>query len=734
MQVNQILPGKALSSDRQLKQGDILRDVTLNPVSETEAKVVYRGKEMNVTFEGRMPTSGTVSLQVTQVGDESIQVREWVQEQPATSYKSANGGSELEAAKKAGIDRPTPLLLQAIKTAQGHGIPLTSEDIQALARYVGNSTDSSKLQTVEALASKRLPITDQHINAVHEALHGRPLTRTLTELERIQQSPSVTKEDIARLLQQLTNGRNLSTSEKQFVDQIQTLLNQKGAETHYPQILQLINQKLVQTNMTETVANEQPAQGIANSRDSLEHSPSVAAQLKLINQLQRLIESEESPDQAFKAVQNALVGQTQFTADQTNRISSEINKASERLNNGRELAARQIVLDSLQQELNQLQALNVGEEQAQQTQSISANPIAVTTVTEKMAALTTDFRDLQREVSRTLSQVAIELAPAKPKDLHQSKNQLETVIRKLDHAILRGEYMQFADMKTEKSLMLASSRLGEARKLLTSGNQQEAARIVSEVQKQVDNVTFKPSETKIMHSSTMQQQLAKSASSPVQLLEDAAIKGREGTARAVFESMRQLGLTHEMEVAQKLSSRESPGEMRNLKQSLMHMIQQEEGNRTTQLANQALNQLTGQQLLSKQDAQPIQSLFFQLPLILEQKVEQLQCYIQSKKEGEQVDWQNCSLYFLMETSKLGEIGISVRVVNRQLSVTLQNNQEEFKQRMEPLVARAIEKIEDIGYSISGIVFTPFSQDQTKDDVKPVSQPVYTSEKGFDFKV
>ena len=56
-----------------------------------------------------------------------------------------------------------------------------------------------------------------------------------------------------------------------------------------------------------------------------------------------------------------------------------------------------------------------------------------------------------------------------------------------------------------------------------------------------------------------------------------------------------------------------------------------------QQAEQALTNITGQQLLSKSDGNgTLQSMFFNLPLMLGEKPENLQVFINSKNEGEQV--------------------------------------------------------------------------------------------------
>ena len=61
------------------------------------------------------------------------------------------------------------------------------------------------------------------------------------------------------------------------------------------------------------------------------------------------------------------------------------------------------------------------------------------------------------------------------------------------------------------------------------------------------------------------------------------------------------------------------------------------------------------------------AMFFNLPFLLGGKPENLKVYINSKNEGEQVQWENCSLYFLLDTKKLGDVGILLNSTDRNLS-------------------------------------------------------------------
>ncbi|MFK3937723.1 hypothetical protein ACI2JA_09475 [Alkalihalobacillus sp. NPDC078783] len=867
MQVNSLTSGNVVPSEKPLKQGEVLRGATLKPISDTEAMINVRGKETTVKVDGKMPTSNQATFIVTSVDEDGIRVQEWNPKGSGNSSKLGTGsqapldpndslsneavrntrGSLMEAAIKSGISRPSALLLDAMSLVQESGRPLSEETIRELSNFLKSSSDKPKLQTVEVLLSKDLPVRESHLQAIHETQTGKPLNEIVRGLEQQlqpkDQNVTSLKDRLFQQIIQLTSGKQLSNVQQALVREFQSQLSQALTVDKIDQLSQLISKTLqsdpelqgkaeqpkpdepsdmhqfkkenvqaaskhkeslhqvagtlemdeaIQTHMK---TNKEDAAVVERSRnvtdkfiDSIKTSeiqsqashteghssqsqkhpllqverstevkqtsqiePKMAVQQRdQLQQFVQTIELEENPYKALESINSVLQEQPVLEENQVSRLKDQLEVASVRLEAGRELAARTVLSAALENELstlhNQIQQLPTDEAnerfmQNDQMVPMKTKQIAVTTVSEKMAQLTNDFKDFQRETVRTLRQIQVDLTTPNRSDTHASKNQLDSIIRKLDHSILRGEAMLFANMKTEKQLMLASSKLAEARQHLTAGRSQQAANIVAEVQKQVEAITYKPSETKVVTDSALQQlnqEQRKPQTTPLFQMEEAAVKAKTGTARGAFEAVKQLGLNHEADVAQKFSQREPEKDVpleRNLKQSLIQLVKsQDESGKTSQLASQALQHVTGQQLLSKQDAQPLQSLFFQLPLVLEQKVEQLQCYIQSKKEGEQVDWQNCSLYFLMETPKLGEIGISIKAVQRQLSVTLTNDQKDFKLKMEPLVEKAIAKVEEVGYSISSVSFSPFSKNQNPESIQTPKNQVYSSDKGFDFKI
>ncbi len=348
---------------------------------------------------------------------------------------------------------------------------------------------------------------------------------------------------------------------------------------------------------------------------------------------------------------------------------------------------------------------------------LSSQNMLVTKISEKFSQLAIDFSQVRKEISWSLDTVAklIEV-----KNLPNATQSLEATITKLDKTILKGDFMLYADLSTEKELLAASTKLAKARSLLSKGNTEQANHIFNEVKATLEQLRFQPSEQKVLHFTAQQQPKAAG-----ELLAEIITAPKSG-ARSLFEMVKAMGFTHEADVAEGLSEKKDIAA--NLKSFLLQL--EESGNGQSKAAK-ALASITGQQLLSRQDLSGVQNLFLQLPLLLNKQVENVQVLVHSKKSGEKIDWENCGLYFILETKKLGEIGVSLSAVNRHLAITIKSDQEAVKKIAKPLTDEMKAKLEEIGYNIGSVQFKRFTP-ELKD--VPKEKPTKTKEKGFDLTV
>ena len=605
------------------------------------------------------------------------------------------------------------------------------------------------------------------------------------------QSTTDTKKIIQKVQDLVANMKNSHPESTRNIERFAnqaSQLDQAGRErltNMLRQVESALNQTEAQSQGQETNSNintksQSDANGVQQQNSVQKQNPvqrqETAEQPKIpeirpsetMKQALKIMQSEPNMELALDKIQKEIASNPAIDVKTIDKAEKAINQAQQLHDKGREMTARQQLtkeLTDIQQELAKTESKISPEKQSiqnaaqydvnemLQSLSIQSKDILITKVSQKLAQATHDFRDLKREITRNLDNVERVINSFKKNAYPHAKQMLETTISKLDNAILKSEMMLFTDMKTEKQLMQASGQLAEAKKLLAKGDHAEASKIVHEVKNLVDKMIFKPSEQKIMHYVNKESMMMDQKSSSQQMLSQfsEAAHGankQELTARQMYDNVRSLGLNHESEAAQSLifHKNDQPGQeqqQQNLKAALMKLVQGEGPEARTsisQQAEQALNNLTGQQLLSKSDGNgSLQSMFFNLPLMLGEKLENLQVFINSKNEGQQVEWENCNLYFLLETKKLGDIGILLNSTDRNLSITIKNDLPGFKERMEPLANMTKERLQEVGYNVSSINFSRMNSVNNQavsheDNEKNKSvRPVFT-EKGMDFTI
>ncbi|MGG4406357.1 hypothetical protein ABEP13_11155 [Geobacillus stearothermophilus] len=419
---------------------------------------------------------------------------------------------------------------------------------------------------------------------------------------------------------------------------------------------------------------------------------------------------------------------------------------------GRELAARQTVLKTLNEIEASLPSVptdrsldvdSLFDGAWQAALSLESKQFFVQTVAKKMAQAALDFKTVKRDVMRQLETVAQVAENKSPAARLQATSMLEMAIKQLDNAILKSDIMLFTDMVTEKQLMKASSALAEAKKRLRQGDAAGARNIVNEVKNMLANIVFKPSEAKVKHFVRMHgETTADSSKAFLEQVNQVMQPPVDGpSARHVFDTIRRLGLTHEHEAAEWLvfKGNQEESASQNMKEVLLRLAQS--GNESVaRQAEQALTNLTGQQLLNKWDGTAgWQSVFFTLPLLWQNEVQNVNVYVNARQHGERIDWENCQLYFLLETRKLGDLGILLHANERNLSITLRNDRDDFAEKVKPFIDIAKEKLEEIGYRVTAVNVAKLTNDAHQKDEPPSPAPSAHpyrrfAERGYDWTI
>ncbi len=769
-----------------LKVGDIAPMMIKERTGNNEAKIMLKGQELTVSFEGPFPTEDRGLIQVTNQNENG----QFIVKSLSDTKTPSNINPANDVLKKNGYDPSTnPELKEAANQILSRGGSISKDSLENIQDFLKNDntgTVNDKLETISVMAQKNLPFTKSQLHAVHIALHGSSLTESLSELvagsldiPAVQASNSESSLD--RVISSLKNGVDLSDSIEKVLSSLdpikdaQTIADIKKALQIQQAGKERILQAMPDSDLKEAVRNEksltkiiemlktqkQPENVQAAIRDALKLEKIGAARLEAalkgitesesmedpslsaIKDITKVIQKEPSLEKALAEVQRLLESASQADIDLSG-LKTAVQKATQFFEQGRELAARKELAEAVKQlqENHPLlkaaandQSLSKAEQyyinEALQTLQLDSKNVLVTQITKRLSQMAIDFKQMRQEISRNLDSASALMTANKQASAVPAKQMIDSAINKLDQSILKGDFLLYTDMSTEKKLLTASSRLADARNLLNKGNIAEANQIVKEVKSDIDKLMFKPSDNRVKHFVSEQDLI-----SPKAMLEKAIrpFPEQNSSARSIFETVKGLGLTHESDAAKALIHKgDAPA---NLKSLLLQMVETADG-QAKQPIEQALTSITGQQLLNKQDSSGVQNLYMMLPILLNKQVENVKVYVNSQKKADKIDWENCNLTFLLETKKLGEVGISISVVNRNLSITFKNSREELADTIKPLTDVTKEHLQEIGYQVGAIQFKPFSEKvetENSSQEKTVPARAAFTEKGYDFTV
>jgi hypothetical protein len=783
------------NSQSQITTGDIGSVLIKDRYGSNEANVLFKGQEYRAKFEGAVPSSDRMLAEVVGMPEKGkLLLRD-----ATAGAKSQQNQSIEERLANAGIDPvKNTNLMNAVKILDAKAIPLSNENLVDLKNFIDGAegTVEGKLETVKVAAQKNLPVTGELLKSIHTSLHGPALKDTLLQLSAgtelnfnaTRSLPAATQSgspgesiNIEKVLQQLKNGeipvKEIEAIAAKLGDQsnpdiqklkqeiIKSLQIFEAGNERISQAKGIDTQRSLEAKAAQLLAEGTRLQRISTdmliksleSLTGIKNGQSIddnnGKNLLMLQSLVKQVQKEPSMTKVLETLGKVLQEMTASKNIDLSILQSTFEKAQQLSAQGRELAARKSIADaitqlekdnpSLQKGTNQLsltEAEQYAINESLQSIGLQSKAILVTEISKKLSQMAIDFKKIKQDITKNLDNISSQIG--KNGGQANAKQMLDSTINKLDNAILKSNFMLYTDMLTEKKMLTASSRLAEARNLLGKGEFSQANQIVKEVKGVLDNINFKPSTTRVQHfvseqsllksAVTAEEQLAYGIKQAVRPMPD-----QDYSARQVFESMRKLGLTHENDAARNLvfGSKGNQEELgSNVKSMLIKMAQEGEGQAK---AEQALSSLSGQQLLNKQDSSGMQNLFLQLPFLMNQKMENIKVFINSQKSGEKIDWENCSLYFVLETKKLGEVGINVTAQNRNISITFNSGKEDLETRLLPLTEISKERLQEVGYKLDALKAKTTADDVQEEMAEKrqsrTSTPAFT-EKGYDFTI
>lgn len=198
----------------------------------------------------------------------------------------------------------------------------------------------------------------------------------------------------------------------------------------------------------------------------------------------------------------------------------------------------------------------------------------------------------------------------------------------------------------------------------------------------------------------------------------------KGAAAAPFlkEIIRLLGLNMEHAISSQENLAEI--ELTGLKPLLMQLKNENLGAGINELADQVLNRVTAQQLMSH-DAGPIQQIFMQIPLPDHQSDLTVEWSGRRTKDGH-IDPNYCRILFYLDLAQLKETVVDMQIQNRVVKVSVFNQfAKVLGQAAHPFVTLLRGKLEQQEYKLSGVVFEEEKKREPAAAVPAIRNEVYS---------
>jgi hypothetical protein len=209
------------------------------------------------------------------------------------------------------------------------------------------------------------------------------------------------------------------------------------------------------------------------------------------------------------------------------------------------------------------------------------------------------------------------------------------------------------------------------------------------------------------------------------------------TAKLLREIPGLLGLNLEHVLSEAQIQPES-SEFDTLKPLLLRMLQDNLPMSLKETAEQLLNRITAQQILS-QDTGPIQNIFMQIPLVLANHHSDMTIQWTGRKKSDgSIDPDYCRVLFYLELEHLKLTVVDMVVQNRVMKIKIINEDNiEIEHLAKPFIASLKQNLEQMDYKLSAITFeTTKEHGKENNKVSKVSIPTFDNKiySGVDFRI
>ncbi|HAS73687.1 MAG TPA: hypothetical protein DCS67_06045, partial [Clostridiales bacterium UBA8960] len=533
----------------------------------------------------------------------------------------------------------------------------SSDTVKQVDAFMKNAkgTEAEKLQTLEVALYKGIEPTEDKLLSIHEAL-----THDVANVKALVESPKVNaiklpNKDLERAIAALKLPETIKNEIAQIVDKgvplkeaLLIVVESLGLDPPKTDDLTKLIRALQNVPLSATLA-EEPVLMPKRSQ------PVVQVSVPL----------SEKP---FEPVEKAAYHE----AESNIQMDSEVVSTDQKQSQDQDDDMTKLIEDAIDRVMEHS---NEVYQMLSETLNVKTFMIEVTTEATIKAKQT--FEAFKKETVALLENVQ------KPENKADISSDLTKAVEKVNHIILKSDVTLFTDMPTEKKLLVMSSELDHALVLIKNGELVKAQKIVTSATDLLKSIKFSPSQRRVqVFAEGKLERLESTFGNGKKSVEriDIQIKNHLEThrdsklARDVVETLRFLGLNHEMEVAESIEK--NPFEtykewnQSNIKEILLRLMKEEIENKTVSATEQNLMNLSGQQMMNDSGSEEQPFYFFNMPILEDEELGNMKIFMRGASKNHQIDWQNSELYFGISIKGAAPVGIKVKVKQRQLDIEL----------------------------------------------------------------
>ena len=632
-----------------------------------------------------------------------------------------------------------------------HQFKPSPAQVKEVTRFMATAkgAEADKLQTLDTVLMKGIEPTTDNLLTVHQAVtHDTEVIKQLAETPVISATP-LTAAETVQLIKAMKIPEKMKAALKQLVNQGMDL------RTAVVALGKSLGIDMVPTGQTQMMTTTEALIKLVAEK-LIQIDTNATVEPKLSTQSQITIEDMKTGDIPEAAeeyrggeilVEDGTItkGATSSELAQTTAENSKFHNDDTVVKEAVETVAVEESIDAFIQNAVEALAQNMEEVFGAVVDALEIKTFLVEVTTEATIQAKTDFDTFQTTVKNTLETLEVEMKTTRVTPEKMAAD-LSKVAEKVNDLILKSNVTLFTDMPTEKKLLLMSAELDQAQTFIKNGEFAKVQNLVRQTLDLLKSIKFDPSVrrvqvfagqkldqvTEVLSGESQKMPLEK------QILEQlTALQDTQGNrmARDVLETLRYLGLNHEMETAELLdkgtTETTKAWHNSNVKELLLRLMKTEIENRTVAGAEESLMNLSGQQMMNdtKSGQQPFY--FFNFPIADGDSLGNMKVIMKGVNRNQVMDWQNAELYFGVDLKSAGKIGIKVKIQDRTVNLELLN--ESFADISSKLNG-VLDDLREFGYERGQIINVDEVAKQTVSSGQNQSDVTRDDQKGFDFKI